>query len=91
MSKRNPVYDFKWCPGCGDFGVKVAIEQALAGIPELRRDTRQILDLEKQRANSVAQAATDRQKEENLRRERERFVQFPQTPGAAAGGTRSTE
>ena len=30
MSKRNPVYDFKWCPGCGDFGVKVAIEQALA-------------------------------------------------------------
>ena len=30
MSKRNPVYDFKWCPGCGDFGVKVAVEQALA-------------------------------------------------------------
>ena len=30
MSKRNPEYDFKWCPGCGDFGVKVAIEQALA-------------------------------------------------------------
>jgi 2-oxoglutarate/2-oxoacid ferredoxin oxidoreductase subunit beta len=29
MSKRNPDYDFKWCPGCGDFGVKVAIEQAL--------------------------------------------------------------
>lgn len=30
MSKRNPIYDFKWCPGCGDFGVKAAIEQALA-------------------------------------------------------------
>lgn len=30
MSKRNALYDFKWCPGCGDFGVKVAIEQALA-------------------------------------------------------------
>jgi len=29
MSKRNPVYDFKWCPGCGDFGVKRAIEGAL--------------------------------------------------------------
>ena len=28
MSKRNPVYDFKWCPGCGDFGVKRAIEGA---------------------------------------------------------------
>ena len=24
MAKRNPLYDFKWCPGCGDFGVKVA-------------------------------------------------------------------
>jgi 2-oxoglutarate ferredoxin oxidoreductase subunit beta len=30
MSKRNPLYDFNWCPGCGDFGVKFAIEQALA-------------------------------------------------------------
>jgi 2-oxoglutarate ferredoxin oxidoreductase subunit beta len=30
MSKRNPVYDFKWCPGCGDFGVKRAIEGAIA-------------------------------------------------------------
>jgi 2-oxoglutarate ferredoxin oxidoreductase subunit beta len=29
MSKRNPSYDFKWCPGCGDFGVKRAIEGAL--------------------------------------------------------------
>ena len=26
MSKKNPEYDFKWCPGCGDFGVKRAIE-----------------------------------------------------------------
>lgn len=29
MAKRNPSYDFKWCPGCGDFGVKRAIEMAL--------------------------------------------------------------
>ncbi|MBK33340.1 MAG: 2-oxoacid ferredoxin oxidoreductase [Chloroflexi bacterium] len=29
MAKRNPDYDFKWCPGCGDFGVKRAIEMAL--------------------------------------------------------------
>ena len=29
MSKRNPEYDFKWCPGCGDFGVKRAVEAAL--------------------------------------------------------------
>jgi 2-oxoglutarate ferredoxin oxidoreductase subunit beta len=30
MSKRNPEYDFKWCPGCGDFGVVRAVEMALA-------------------------------------------------------------
>lgn len=30
MSKRNPEYDFKWCPGCGDFGVVRSIERALA-------------------------------------------------------------
>jgi 2-oxoglutarate ferredoxin oxidoreductase subunit beta len=30
MTKRNPDYDFRWCPGCGDFGVVRAIELALA-------------------------------------------------------------
>jgi len=29
MSKKNPEYDFKWCPGCGDFGVRRAVEMAL--------------------------------------------------------------
>lgn len=29
MTARNPEYDFKWCPGCGDFGVRRAIESAL--------------------------------------------------------------
>ncbi len=29
MSKRNPEYDFKWCPGCGDFGVVRAVEMAI--------------------------------------------------------------
>ena len=29
MSKKNPEYDFKWCPGCGDFGVRRAIESAM--------------------------------------------------------------
>jgi 2-oxoglutarate ferredoxin oxidoreductase subunit beta len=28
MSKKNPEYDFKWCPGCGDFGVRRALETA---------------------------------------------------------------
>jgi 2-oxoglutarate ferredoxin oxidoreductase subunit beta len=30
MTKDNPEYDFQWCPGCGDFGVRRAIEGALA-------------------------------------------------------------
>jgi 2-oxoglutarate ferredoxin oxidoreductase subunit beta len=29
MSKKNPEYDFKWCPGCGDFGVRRSLEFAL--------------------------------------------------------------
>ena len=30
MTQKNPEYDFKWCPGCGDFGVRRALEQAVA-------------------------------------------------------------
>ena len=29
MTDKNPEYDFKWCPGCGDFGVRRALEGAL--------------------------------------------------------------
>lgn len=29
MTKRNPEYDFIWCPGCGDFGVRRALQVAL--------------------------------------------------------------
>lgn len=29
MSKRNSEYDFAWCPGCGDFGVRRALQVAL--------------------------------------------------------------
>ncbi|MFQ6026016.1 MAG: thiamine pyrophosphate-dependent enzyme [Dehalococcoidia bacterium] len=29
MSKKNAEYDFKWCPGCGDFGVRRALEFAM--------------------------------------------------------------
>ena len=29
MTTKNPEYDFKWCPGCGDFGVRRALEGAL--------------------------------------------------------------
>ena len=30
MSGKNAEYDFKWCPGCGDFGVRRALEFATA-------------------------------------------------------------
>ena len=30
MTTKNPEYDFKWCPGCGDFGVRRALEMAMA-------------------------------------------------------------
>ena len=29
MSGKNPEYDFKWCPGCGDFGVRRALELSM--------------------------------------------------------------
>jgi 2-oxoglutarate ferredoxin oxidoreductase subunit beta len=29
VSKKNEEYDFKWCPGCGDFGVRRALEFAM--------------------------------------------------------------
>ena len=29
MSATNPEYDFKWCPGCGDFGVRRSLEFAM--------------------------------------------------------------
>ena len=63
-----------------------AIEQTLASLPEVRRDVRNILELEKQRAGVVAQAMNDRKREEALRQERERFVQFPVRPAASGAG-----
>ena len=30
MTAKNPEYDFKWCPGCGDFGVRRSLEFAMA-------------------------------------------------------------
>jgi septal ring factor EnvC (AmiA/AmiB activator) len=66
-----------------------AMEQTLASLPEVRRDVRNILDLEKQRAGAVAQAMNDRKREESLRQERERFVQFPVRSGAPGAGSSS--
>ncbi|NQW17241.1 MAG: 2-oxoacid:ferredoxin oxidoreductase subunit beta [Chloroflexi bacterium] len=39
MTTKNSNYDFKWCPGCGDFGVRRAIEFALGGRNE-KHETR---------------------------------------------------
>jgi len=66
-----------------------AIEQSLAGLPDVKRDVRNILDLEKQRAGAVAQAMNDRKREEALRQERERFVQFPVRPPQPGSGSES--
>lgn len=41
MSAKNPEYDFKWCPGCGDFGVRRAIEAALS---QRRAETEQPME-----------------------------------------------
>jgi 2-oxoglutarate ferredoxin oxidoreductase subunit beta len=30
VTTKNPEYDFKWCPGCGDFGVRRALEFAMS-------------------------------------------------------------
>ena len=30
MTTKNPEYDFEWCPGCGDFGVRRSLEFATA-------------------------------------------------------------
>ena len=29
MTQKNAEYDFKWCPGCGDFGVRRALQSAI--------------------------------------------------------------
>jgi 2-oxoglutarate ferredoxin oxidoreductase subunit beta len=39
MTTKNPNYDFKWCPGCGDFGVRRAVEFALSARNE-KHETR---------------------------------------------------
>ena len=47
MTDKNPEYDFKWCPGCGDFGVRRALERAIE---------RRIIDREEPIENNVVVA-----------------------------------
>lgn len=54
-----------------------AIESKLvSAVPAVQRDLQSLLKLEGERSRSVNQAASDRQREEQLRQERERFIQF---------------
>jgi hypothetical protein len=54
-----------------------AIESKLVStVPAVQRDLQSLLKLESERSRSVSQAASDRQREEQLRQERERFIQF---------------
>ncbi|MEN9761369.1 MAG: hypothetical protein RI906_1195 [Pseudomonadota bacterium] len=54
-----------------------AIESKLVStVPAVQRDLQSLLKLESERSRSVNQAASDRQREEQLRQERERFIQF---------------
>ncbi len=47
MTQKNQEYDFKWCPGCGDFGVRRALESAIA---------RRIIETEMPAENNVVVA-----------------------------------
>ena len=47
MSANNPEYDFKWCPGCGDFGVRRALEAAVQ---------RRVIEIEEPVENTVVVA-----------------------------------
>ncbi|GIT19094.1 MAG: hypothetical protein CM1200mP39_19000 [Dehalococcoidia bacterium] len=50
MSKRNPEYDFAWCPGCGDFGVRRALQVALENYS---------IEHEEPQANNIVVAGLD--------------------------------
>lgn len=74
-----------------------AIESKLVStVPAVQRDLQSLLKLESERSRSVNQAASDRQREEQLRQERERFIQFrrggdaPAQAAPAAGAAAAT-
>jgi hypothetical protein len=68
-----------------------SIEQSLASLPAMQADLKSLLRTEQERAAVLDRAVSERQREESLRKERERFVQFPRqpdtssSPGSSAG------
>lgn len=62
-----------------------AIERGIAAIPAMQSDLKLLLKGEQTRAAALDRVAAERQREEKLRTERERFVQFPRQQGASGG------
>jgi hypothetical protein len=63
-----------------------AIEQSVAALPVMQSDLKLILRNDQTRAAAVERVAAERKREEVLRDERERFVQFPRQDGSTQGG-----
>jgi len=59
-----------------------SIEQSVLNLPAMQADLKSLLQGEQVRASAVQRVADERRREEALRQERERFVQFPRTPGS---------
>ena len=38
MSKRNPEYDFVWCPGCGDYAILAQTQKVFPEITTKKED-----------------------------------------------------
>jgi hypothetical protein len=57
-----------------------SIEKALEPLPAMQSDLKLLLRTDQDRAAALDRAVSERQREEALRRERERFVQFPRQP-----------
>ena len=62
-----------------------AIEQGVAKLPAMQSDLKVLLSNDQTRAAVVEKISAERRREEALRQERERFVQFPAPSGAQSG------
>ena len=58
-----------------------AIERNVAALPDMQSDLKALLRGEQSRASALEKVISERQREEGLRNERERFVQYPRQTG----------
>jgi hypothetical protein len=66
-----------------------AIERSVAALPDMQSDLKALLRGEQARASALEKVVSEREREEGLRNERERFVQYPRQtnpPGAPQTG-----